>query len=40
VNVEYAGVHLATTSIASLAKDSERLASELIQMVAEIHYEN
>jgi hypothetical protein len=40
VNVEYGGVHLATTSISSLAKDAERLASELVQMVAEIHYEN
>jgi hypothetical protein len=39
VNVEYAGVRLATTSITSLDKDAERLASELVQMVAEIHYE-
>lgn len=37
VNVEYAGVRLATTSVASLATDSERHASELVQMVAEIY---
>lgn len=40
VNIEYAGVRLATTPIVSLVKDAERLASELVQMVAQIHSEN
>ena len=40
VNVEYAGVRLATMPILALANDSERLASELIQLVAEIHNGN
>ena len=40
VNVEYAGVRLATTPLSCLAQDAERLASDLIQVAAEIHHTN